>query len=68
MVKGTTIQNFDKDMSRQIKLRKPEEFISIVMSKTHLQINKEWNTLSTKSSVPNGRINGDIILLRVMNK
>ena len=68
IVKGTTIQNFDKDMSRQVKLRKPEEFISIVMSKTHLQINKEWNTLSTKSSVPNGRINGDIILLRVMNK
>ena len=42
--------------------------ISIVMIKTHLQINKEWNTLSTKSSVPNGRINGDVILLRAMNK
>lgn len=67
-VKGTTINNIDVDKSRSVKLRKPEQFIPIVLSKTTKQIDNEWNKLTTKSSVPNGRINKDTILLRVMDK
>ena len=67
-VKGTTISNIDVENSRSVRLRKPEEFLPIALSKTPKQIDNEWNKLTTKSSVPNGRINKDTILLRVMDK
>ena len=67
-IKGTTIQNFDPDLSRSTRLRKPDEFLSIALKKTVNQINKEYALLTTKSSSPNGRINVDTILLRVFDK
>lgn len=66
-VKGTSLKNFSSD-SRKTKLRKPEEFLAAVLSKTPKQIDNEWNKLTTKSSLPNGRINGDCILLRAMDR
>jgi len=67
-VKGTTINNIDTEKSRCTRLRKPEVFIPIALSKTPKQIDNEWNKLTTKTSVPNGRINKDTILLRIMDK
>lgn len=67
-IKGTTIQNFDPDLSRSTRLRKPDEFLTIALKKTVNQINKEYALLTTKSSSPNGRINVDTILLRVFDK
>ena len=67
-VKGTSINNIDEEQSRCTRLRKPEAFIPIVLSKTPKQIDNEWKKLTTKTSVPNGRINKDTILLRVMDK
>ena len=67
-IKGTTIQNFDPDLSRCTLLRKPDEFLSVALKKTVNQINKEYGVLTTKSSSPNGRINSDTILLRVFDK
>ena len=67
-VKGTTLQNFDKVNSRSTKLRKPDMFLPIALTKTIKQIDKEWDKLTTKTTVPNGRINSDTILLRVMDK
>lgn len=67
-ISGSTIKNFDKVNSRKTKLRKPDDFIPIVLSKTPIQISKEWDTLSTKSSVPNGRLNSDTIILKVFKK
>jgi len=67
-VSGTSIKNFDQVSSRTIKLRKPDDFIPIVLNKTPKQIDKEWSTLTTKQSVPNGRLNKDTILLRAMDK
>jgi hypothetical protein len=67
-VKGTTLQGFDPDNSRKIRLRKPEDFIKIAQSKTPRQINTEWSKLTTKESKPNGRINTDCILLRILDK
>ena len=68
-VKGTTIQNHDPESSRSVKLRKPNDFLSTVLSKTPRQIDKEWGTLTTKTiEGVNGRINSDSILLRVLDK
>lgn len=63
-VKGTSLQNFG-DGSRKVRLRKPDEFLSIVQSKTPRQIDNEWQKLTTKTSEANGRINKDCVLLRV---
>ena len=67
-IKGTTIQNFDPETSRKTRLRKPDDFLPIVLKKTVNQIDKEWKKLSTKTSEPSGRINADTILLRVESK
>ena len=67
-IKGTSIQNFDPDKSRKTRLRKPDEFLSIVLKKTVNQISKEFDKLTTKVNEPSGRINGDTILLRAENK
>jgi hypothetical protein len=67
-IKGTSIQNFDPEKSRKTRLRKPDEFLSIVLKKTVNQISKEFDKLTTKVSEPSGRINADTILLRVENK
>jgi len=67
-IKGTTIQNFDPESSRKTRLRKPDAFLPIVLKKTVNQIGKEWDKLTTKTSVPTGRINADTILLRVEHK
>ncbi len=67
-ISGTSIKNFDKANSRQVKLRKPQEFLPEIFDRTPKQISKAWSELTTKSSVPNGRINSDTILLRVLDK
>jgi hypothetical protein len=67
-VKGTTVLGIDMENSRSVKLRKPEDFIKIVMSKTPRQINKAWDELTTKSTEANGRINKDMIIMRVTDR
>jgi len=67
-ISGTTIKNLDTVNSRQVRLRKPDEFLPIALNKTVKQIDTEWKKLTTKTSVPTGRINKDIVLLRVMDK
>jgi hypothetical protein len=67
-VRGTTIQGIDEQLSRQILLRKPTDFLPIVQNKTVNQIKKEWDSLTTKSGKANGRVNKDTILLRAMDK
>ena len=67
-ISGSTIKNFSKGLSRAICLRKPLDFLPIVLQKTPKQIDAAWQTLKTKTKVPNGRINKDTILLRVLDK
>ena len=64
-VKGTTIQNISED-SRKVRLRKPDDMLPILLSKTTKQIDNAWLKLTTKTSTPNGRINSDCILLRAL--
>ena len=67
-ISGSTIKNFDTVNSRKIKLRKPDEILPDVLKKTPKQIDSILKTIKTKVQVPNGRINKDTILLRVMDK
>lgn len=61
-VKGTTIIGFDIKESQQMTLRKPEEFFKgLALGKRAL--NGALKKLTTKPSVPNGRINEECILL-----
>ena len=70
IISGSTIKNFDKEASRECTLRSAQlGFIENVLGKTVNQINKIWSeTIKTKTSSPNGRINVNTILLRVMDK
>lgn len=67
-VSGTSIKHFDPDLSRKVKLRKPEQLVPLVLTKTAKQIDNAWKGLSTKSSTPTGRLNEDCVLLRAMDK
>lgn len=67
-ISGTTIKNFDTVNSRSIRLRKPEEMLNMFLIKTPKQIDKYWSELTTKTVKPTGRINKDMILLRVLDK
>ena len=65
-VSGTTIKNIC-EKSRITTLRKPEDILPLILSKTIKQIDKQvWDNITTKVSEPNGRINADCILLRVL--
>lgn len=67
-IKGTSLLNIDLELSRETRLRKPEEFMPVVMKQTPTKIATEWKNLTTKTNIPNGRINKDTILLRVLDK
>ena len=67
-VSGTTLKNIDTSLSRSTRLRKPDAFLPIVLSKTTKQIDNEWKSLTTKTTVPNGRMSVDTVLLKVLDK
>ena len=67
-IKGTTLQNVDENSSRSTKLRKPEEFLPIVLKGSDSKYKKAFDALTTKVTVPKNRINGDTILLRTFDK
>jgi hypothetical protein len=67
-VSGTTIQGIDEDLSRTVRLRKPEDFLPIVQSKSPTQINKEWNKLTTKPQKTTGRLNKYTVILKALDK
>lgn len=63
-VKGTTITNFDITTSLSKTLRKPE-MIRLLSGMTKRPLNTAFKDLTTKPSVPNGRINEECVILRV---
>lgn len=67
-VSGSTIRGIDVELSRCTTLRKPAEFLNIVLKKTINQINKEWSNLTTKNSAANGRMNNATLILRALDK
>lgn len=66
-INGTTIKNFEPTLSKMSRLRKPQDILPDVLKFTPKQIDKRiWDKLTTKIGSPNGRINKDCILLRVI--
>ena len=68
IISGSTIKNFNKATSRAVTLRKPDDYLPMFLSKTPKQIDEAWKGITTKTFSPNGRINKDTILLRVLDK
>ena len=67
-IKGTSLKNVDETNSRCTRLRKPNEFLEVVLNNTAKQIEKAWEKLTTKEGKPKVRINEDVVLLRVFDK
>jgi len=65
LIQGSSIKNFDQETSRIATIRKPDEILPLVMKKTPKQLDKLWDSVTTKITQPNGRINEDCILMRV---
>jgi len=64
-ISGSTIKNFNKEASKKLTLRKPMDFLPLILKKTPIQIQKEIDGLTSKVSEANGRINNETIILRV---
>ena len=65
LIAGTSIKNHDEKESKTATLRKPEDMLPLVLSKTEKQLEKFWKDITTKITSPNGRINKDCIIMRV---
>ncbi|MEY4331473.1 MAG: Sinorhizobium phage phiM7 [Bacteroidota bacterium] len=64
-VKGTTILNFDTQKSVCKTIRKPEEKLKEFMKSTKVQLRKFLSDIKATETKLNGRINKDIVLLKV---
>jgi len=63
--KRSSLVNFDADNSICKKLRKPEEFLKVVMSASKTQLNKQFDAIKAVAKPMNGRFNEFNVLLRV---
>jgi hypothetical protein len=64
-INGTTLKGFNPDLSINKTLRKPEEVLPVILDKTSKQALKVVTELTTKPYKPNGRINENMVLLKV---
>ena len=65
-VKGTTLIGYDVETSMSKGLRKPEASIQALLDAGKVSLRKLMDEIKTVESKPNGRINQDTILLRVI--
>jgi len=65
-VKGSSIINFDTEASEQKKLRKPEVILEELKTAGKVPLRKLMDKVTTKGKVPNGRINAETVLYRVV--
>jgi len=65
-VKGTTLIGYDVETSMSKGLRKPEASIQALLGAGKVSLRKLMDEIKTVESKPNGRINQDTILLRVI--
>lgn len=65
-VKGSTLQNYDPEMSEQKTLRKPEEQLKELMQAGKVQLRKFLDNIKTKGQPVNGRINAECLLLKLV--
>ena len=65
-VKGTTLQNYDPEVSEQRTLRNPDKTLKLLLGAGKIQLRKILTDLSTKTGPVNGRINEECILVRAI--
>ena len=63
--KRSALLNFDVDNSVSKKLRKPEEFLKVVMSASKSQLNKQFDAIKAVGKPMNGRLNEFCVLIKV---
>jgi hypothetical protein len=63
-VKGTTLQNYDPEMSAQKTLRKPAEQLKELLAAGKIQLRKFMDNIKAVQSTPLGRLNSDTLILR----
>lgn len=65
-VKGSSIINYDPETSTQKTLRKPDEVLQKCLKGGKLILRQLLNGVNAKSSTLNGRINNEVILVKVV--
>ena len=65
-VKGSTLQNFDESKSVQKTVRKPQEFLPEVLTGGKVFLRNALTKLKAVEIALNGRINKEVILLRII--
>lgn len=65
-IKGTTILNFDEKTSSQKTVRKPKDFVPLVMTEAKVPLNKSYDKIKAVASKVNGRINQFTLILRAI--
>jgi hypothetical protein len=65
-VKGTSLQNYEPDLCVQKTLRKPADQIKEMMSASKVQLRKFMDNINSKPQSPNGRVNEEMIILKVI--
>ena len=67
MVKGTTLKDYDTDMSVSKTVRKPDQVLSKLLNTDgKIAMRNIWNTINTTETKANGRINSDTVILKVL--
>jgi hypothetical protein len=64
-VKGTTLQNWSPEKSKQKTLRKPDEQIKELMASGKVKLRTFLDSIKSKEQDVNGRINIDTIILKI---
>ena len=67
-VKGTTILDFDPKLSVSKRVRKPSETIQTVLDTGKVGLRKLMDEIKTSMIEPTGRLNEDILLLRIVKE
>lgn len=65
-VKGSSLQNYDPEMSEQKTLRKPADQLQELLSAGKVQLRKFMESIKTKKQDVNGRLNSEIIILKAV--
>jgi len=63
-VKGSTLTGWDEKTSITKKIRKPETVLTSVQTANKTTLKKILDSITAKPSVPTGRINTDVLLLK----
>ena len=65
-IKGTSLLGFDDIRSTQKTLRKPLEVLPKIANGKKADLNKIMSTIKCKESILSGRLNSDVVLLKVI--